>query len=98
MSSAQPSPKPSLPPGLVKDESLSNETKYPPKPTLSPRDSGESFGGVEQMDPKEAYVKQMVGQGYQESVARQYAERLVKDKSLSLTRSHQIEIKNYKVK
>ena len=29
MSSAQPSPKPSLPPGLVKDKSLSNETKYP---------------------------------------------------------------------
>ena len=27
------------------------------------------------MDPIEAYVQQMVGQGYEESVARQYAEQ-----------------------
>jgi len=38
-------------------------------------DSIEVFGGVEQMDPIEAYVQQMVGQGYEESVARQYAEQ-----------------------
>ena len=37
-------------------------------------DSIEVFGGVEQMDPIEAYVQQMVGQGYEESVARKYAE------------------------
>jgi hypothetical protein len=37
-------------------------------------DSIETFGGVEQMDPIEAYVQQMVGQGYEESVARKYAE------------------------
>ena len=40
----------------------------------SKEDSIETFGGVEQMDPIEAYVQQMVGQGYEESVARKYAE------------------------
>ena len=33
----------------------------------------ESFGGVEQMDPVEAYVQQLVAQGYDEQMARQYA-------------------------
>ena len=36
-------------------------------------DSVESFGGVEQMDPVEAYVQQLVAQGYEEQMARQYA-------------------------
>ena len=36
-------------------------------------DSVESFGGVEQMDPVEAYVQQLVAQGYDEQMARQYA-------------------------
>ena len=35
--------------------------------------SVESFGGVEQMDPVEAYVQQLVVQGYDEQMARQYA-------------------------
>ncbi len=35
----------------------------------------QQFGGVEQMDPVEAYVQQMVGQGYDEATARQYAEQ-----------------------
>jgi hypothetical protein len=38
-------------------------------------DTVEQFGGVEQMDPVEAYVQQMVGQGYAEADARQYAEQ-----------------------
>ena len=33
----------------------------------------ESFGGVEQMDPVEAYVQQLVAQGYEEQMVRQYA-------------------------
>jgi hypothetical protein len=33
----------------------------------------ESFGGVEQMDPVEAYVQQLLAQGYDEETARQYA-------------------------
>ena len=37
------------------------------------QDSVESFGGVEQMDPVEAYVQQLVAQGYDEQMARQYA-------------------------
>ena len=37
------------------------------------QDSVESFGGVEQMDPVEAYVQQLVAQGYEEQMARQYA-------------------------
>jgi hypothetical protein len=37
------------------------------------KDSVESFGGVEQMDPVEAYVQQLVAQGYEEQMARQYA-------------------------
>ena len=37
------------------------------------QDSVESFGGVEQMDPVEAYVQQLVAQGYYEQMARQYA-------------------------
>jgi hypothetical protein len=36
-------------------------------------DSIESFGGVEQMDPVEAYVQQLLAQGYDEQTARQYA-------------------------
>ena len=39
----------------------------------SGQDSVESFGGVEQMDPVEAYVQQLVAQGYEEQMARQYA-------------------------
>ena len=39
------------------------------------QDTVEQFGGVEQMDPVEAYVQQMVGQGYDEATARQYAEQ-----------------------
>ena len=35
----------------------------------------EQFGGVEQMDPVEAYVQQMVASGYDEQTARQYAEQ-----------------------
>ena len=37
------------------------------------QDSVEAFGGVEQMDPVEAYVQQLVAQGYEEQMARQYA-------------------------
>ena len=37
------------------------------------QDSVESFGGVEQMDPVEAYVQQLVAQGYEEQMAREYA-------------------------
>ena len=36
-------------------------------------DSVESIRGVEQMDPVEAYVQQLVAQGYEEQMARQYA-------------------------
>jgi len=39
----------------------------------SGKDSVETFGGVEQMDPVEAYVQQLVAQGYDEQMARQYA-------------------------
>ncbi|MDP7531859.1 MAG: hypothetical protein QF591_03915, partial [Candidatus Thalassarchaeum sp.] len=39
----------------------------------SEEDSVESFGGVEQMDPVEAYVQQLLAQGYDEETARQYA-------------------------
>ena len=39
----------------------------------SGQDSVETFGGVEQMDPVEAYVQQLVAQGYDEQMARQYA-------------------------
>jgi len=38
-------------------------------------DTVQQFGGVEAMDPVEAYVQQMVGQGYDEATARQYAEQ-----------------------
>ena len=38
-------------------------------------DSVEQFGGVEQMDPVEAYVQQMVASGYDEQTARTYAEQ-----------------------
>lgn len=38
-------------------------------------DTVEQFGGVEQMDPVEAYVQQMVASGYDEQTARQYAEQ-----------------------
>ena len=38
-------------------------------------DTVQQFGGVEQMDPVEAYVQQMVGQGYDEATAREYAEQ-----------------------
>jgi hypothetical protein len=41
--------------------------------TAEQQDSVESFGGVEQMDPVEAYVQQLVAQGYEEQMARQYA-------------------------
>jgi len=41
----------------------------------SVEDAVESFGGVEQMDPVEAYVQQLVGQGYEEQMARQYAQQ-----------------------
>ena len=37
------------------------------------QDSVESFGGVESMDRVEAYVQQLVAQGYEEQMARQYA-------------------------
>ena len=33
------------------------------------------FGGVETMDPKEAYVQQLIAQGYPEQTARAYAEQ-----------------------
>ena len=33
------------------------------------------FGGVETMDPKEAYVQQLIAQGYPEETARAYAEQ-----------------------
>ena len=39
------------------------------------QDSVETFGGVEQMDPVEAYVQQLVAQGYDEQMARQYAQQ-----------------------
>jgi len=39
------------------------------------QDAVESFGGVEQMDPVEAYVQQLVAQGYEEQMARQYAQQ-----------------------
>ena len=35
----------------------------------------EGFGGVEDMDPMEAYVQQLIAQGYPEETARQYAEQ-----------------------
>ena len=35
----------------------------------------EGFGGVEDMDPKEAYIQQLISQGYPEETARQYAEQ-----------------------
>ncbi|MDP7531630.1 MAG: hypothetical protein QF591_02730, partial [Candidatus Thalassarchaeum sp.] len=35
----------------------------------------EQFGGVEEMDPVEAYVQQMVASGYDEQTARQYAQQ-----------------------
>ena len=38
-------------------------------------DTVEQFGGVETMDPVEAYVQQMVASGYDEQQARQYAEQ-----------------------
>jgi len=41
----------------------------------SDSDVVEQFGGVEQMDPVEAYVQQMVASGYDEQTARQYAEQ-----------------------
>ena len=41
----------------------------------SDEDVVEQFGGVEQMDPVEAYVQQMVASGYDEQTARQYAEQ-----------------------
>ncbi len=34
-----------------------------------------TFGGVETMDPKEAYVQQLIAQGYPEETARAYAEQ-----------------------
>jgi hypothetical protein len=40
---------------------------------VTEEDSVESFGGVEQMDPVEAYVQQLLAQGYDEQTARQYA-------------------------
>jgi len=38
-------------------------------------DTVEQFGGVETMDPVEAYVQQMVASGYNEQQAREYAEQ-----------------------
>ena len=38
-------------------------------------DTVEQFGGVEQMDPVEAYVQQMVASGYDEQTARTYAQQ-----------------------
>tara|TARA_B100001175_G_scaffold311327_1_gene315607 strand:+ start:5607 stop:12044 length:6438 start_codon:yes stop_codon:yes gene_type:complete len=39
------------------------------------KDTVEQFGGVETMDPVEAYVQQMVASGYDEQQARTYAEQ-----------------------
>jgi hypothetical protein len=33
------------------------------------------FGGVEDMDPMEAYVQQLIAQGYPEETARAYAQQ-----------------------
>ena len=41
----------------------------------SDEDVVEQFGGVEEMDPVEAYVQQMVASGYDEQTARQYAQQ-----------------------
>ena len=38
-------------------------------------DTVEQFGGVEEMDPVEAYVQQMVASGYDEQTARTYAQQ-----------------------
>ena len=35
----------------------------------------EGFGGIEDMDPMEAYVQQLISQGYPEETARQYADQ-----------------------
>ena len=35
----------------------------------------EGFGGIEDMDPMEAYVQQLIAQGYPEETARQYAQQ-----------------------
>jgi hypothetical protein len=40
----------------------------------SDEDTVEQFGGVEEMDPVEAYVQQMVASGYDEQTARTYAQ------------------------
>ena len=40
----------------------------------SDEDTVEQFGGVEEMDPVEAYVQQMVASGYDEQTARKYAQ------------------------
>ena len=41
----------------------------------SGEDSVEQFGGVEEMDPVEAYVQRMVASGYDEQTARTYAKQ-----------------------
>ena len=41
----------------------------------STTDTVEQFGGVEEMDPVEAYVQQMVASGYDEQTARTYAKQ-----------------------
>jgi hypothetical protein len=41
----------------------------------SDEDVVEQFGGVEEMDPVEAYVQQMVASGYDEQTARTYAQQ-----------------------
>jgi hypothetical protein len=41
----------------------------------SGEDTVEQFGGVEEMDPVEAYVQQMVASGYDEQTARTYAKQ-----------------------
>jgi len=41
----------------------------------SDEDTVEQFGGVEDMDPVEAYVQQMVASGYDEQTARTYAQQ-----------------------
>ena len=41
----------------------------------SSEDTVEQFGGVEEMDPVEAYVQQMVASGYDEQTARDYAKQ-----------------------
>ncbi len=41
----------------------------------SDEDTVEQFGGVEEMDPVEAYVQQMVASGYDEQTARTYAKQ-----------------------